>query len=86
MENFLKLATSHGANDGTIIQVDNSTDFKGFTIIKTDNKLDENNEANTAMQLQLSEDRDGTIRLEIQGFTLIDREVELLKEFLNQEI
>lgn len=84
MENYLKLATSHSDTFGTIIEIDNSTDYKDFTIVKTDKTLNENNDANQATQFQLSKQRGGELTLEIQGFTLIGREVELLKEFLNQ--
>lgn len=82
MENFLQLETEHEATK-TIIVVDNSTEFKDFRISVTSN-----DKSIKSIDLQLSQavqgDWKGTPCLQIGKVSLIGREIQLLKEFLNQ--
>lgn len=82
MEKFLKIETEHEIHT-TEIKVDNTTDFKYFRIAVTS----KNKEVKT-LDFQLSQAKEenwkGAVCLEIGNITLFGREVELLKEFLNQ--
>lgn len=84
MEKFLKIETEH-ENHTTEIKVDNTTDFKDLRIAVTS----KNKEVKT-LDIKLSQSKDKeetwkrTVCLEIGNINLFNREVEMLKEFLNQ--
>lgn len=84
METTLKLKTGFSTHD-TEINIDNSTDFKDLSIKQTRN-TDTKNTFTETLSLQLSKglSGEGVTILEIDKFTLIGREVDILKEFLNQ--
>ena len=75
METTLKLESKR-CPGSTIskISIDNSTPFKDFRI----------NQGEKEINLQISKSPTGPVCLEIGNFPLIGREVEILKEFLNQ--
>jgi len=74
METTLKLESKRCSGSISKISIDNSTTFKDFRI----------NQEKKEMNLQISKSSTGPVCLEIGDFTLIGREVEMLKEFLNQ--
>ena len=78
MEKTISLQVSHPDRISSI-DIDNSTGFKDFVI-----KSLENGKATETLSLQLSNETE--VCLEIGKFSLIGREVELLKEFLNQKL
>jgi len=78
MEKTISLQVSHPDRISSI-DIDNSTGFKDFVI-----KSLENGKATETLSLQLSKETE--VCLEIGKFSLIGREVELLKEFLNQKL
>ena len=82
METLIKLETSHEniATENKIL-VDNSTDFKDFTIERTKLTSDRKNSIVETLHIQLNKE---DISLKIGNITLFKREIELLKEFLNQ--
>lgn len=82
MEKTISLQVSHPDRISSI-DIDNSTGFKDFVI-----KSLENGKATETLSLQLSKAsfKEAEVCLEIGKFSLIGREVELLKEFLNQKL
>jgi hypothetical protein len=72
METTIKLNTRHHDSFNTEISIDNSTQFKDFSIDCNNKKI--------GIQLNT---RDNI--LSICNVTLFGREIELLKEFLNQK-
>ena len=78
MENNVSLQIRH-LNRTTSIDVDNSTEFKDFSI-----RVHRDGKACESLDIQISKETE--VCLEIGKFTLIGREVELLKEFLNQKL
>ncbi len=78
MESLIKILTEHPIKRTELI-VDNTTDYKTFAIIETEPR----NEHAKETELQLH--NNGKYKtLRIGDVTLIGREIELLKEFLNQ--
>lgn len=77
METTIRIETLHCNSFKTTIAIDNSTEFKDF-LIQTEKKEP------LALQLHKGLDGKGVTTLEIGQHTLIGREIELLKEFLNQ--
>lgn len=83
MENLLSLKTEH-ATHNTEISIDNSTEFKDFVVKQTRNTNTPNTFSETlSFQIHRHDDK-SKVSLEIGKFSLFGREVELLKEFLNQ--
>ena len=80
MEPFLTLKTNHLSSSVTTIEIDNTTGYKDFKIIQ--GVKDEVRKSKFTLS-GFAEDE--TLCLEIGEVTLIGREVELLKEFLNQK-
>lgn len=77
METVIKTEIYHQERElKTIIEIDNSTEYKDFTITQDG--------MNRPFELQLSNHENGKLLLEMGNTVLIDKEVLLLKEFLNQ--
>jgi hypothetical protein len=81
MEKVLELTTGHETHN-LKISIDNSSAFKDFEIVQTE--LLSNKQKVTRLQLHKEDFEGATVTLEVGEITLIGREVELLKEFLNQ--
>ena len=84
MEKILNIKTGFDTHN-TKISVDNTTEFKDLTIVQERNTHTPNTLTESlSLQLHRGLDGKGEVTLEIGKFSLIGREVEILKEFLNQ--
>lgn len=78
MESFIKTEIHYNTIINKI-KIDNGSDFKDFTLVETNKNLQE-----TGKKLTIQLCKDDGISLEINGCSLFQKEIELLKEFLNQ--
>lgn len=83
MENFIKIETQHSCHETELI-IDNSTDYKDFRIKRTGKDKIEKKLDIQISQATFTNGEKGVVTLEIGEVALFGREVELLKEFLNQ--
>ena len=71
---------------GTELVIDNSTNFKDFRITKKQKGQKETELNIQISQASFEDGRKGMVCLEIGNISLFGREVEMLREFLNQSL
>lgn len=81
MEKYIKIESLHGSKT-TVIEIDNTSSFKDFKVAE----LDVNRKSTSKIEMQLDTHSDEGVSFTIGNTTLVGREVELLREFLNQKL